>query len=691
MKDDPSEANAIYRDPRQPLAARVDDLLARMTLEEKVAQMHGLQREPIDGLYHTPSNERLGIPGFRMVDGPRGVRAGKATAFPVGMARGATFDPDLERRVGEAIALETRARGGNVLLAPVVNLLRHPSWGRAQETYGEDPHHVGVMGAAFIEGAQRHVVASVKHYALNSIENSRFTVSAKVSERTLREVYLPHFERAVRAGVGSVMSAYNRVHVVRPSSNQPATDAGSSAAWCAEHPLLLRDILKNEWGFDGFVESDWLLGMHDTVASALAGLDIEMPRPKVYGRKLLAAVESGDVPVAVVDDAVRRILRIQMRFGIYDGWPPADPSVVACASHVALAREVAVKSLVLLRNEGALLPLDRRTLHRVAVVGSLAGAKNLGDRGSSFVDPPWVATPLQGLRDAAGDVVVDPILSDAPSDAQLERIAAADVAIVVAGLTSRDEGEGQITVGDRLRLELPEAQEELILRVAAANPRTVVVLEGGSAIVVERWIERVPAVLLAWYPGMEGGHAIAAALFGDASPGGRLPMTFARAASELPPFDATADEVEYGPLHGYRLADHAGYEPRFPFGFGLSYATFAYRALTLAADEVGASDVVEATIEVENTSARDGEEVVQLYVGRASSRVERPVRELRAFGRLALAAHARGTITLRVPVAELAYWDESTRAWTVEPGEYTIWAGSSSRALPLEATLRVRA
>ena len=662
-------------DPARSVERRVEDLLARMTLAEKVEQMHGLKREPIDGLYHTPPNQRLGIPGFRMVDGPRGVRAGQATAFPVGMARGATFDPDLERRVGEAMGLETSARGGNVLLAPCINLLRHPSWGRAQETYGEDPHHLGVMGAAFVEGVQRHVVASVKHYAVNSIENTRFTVSANLSERTLREVYLPHFQRCIAAGAGSVMSAYNRVN----------------GEWCGEHAHLLRDILKGEWGFDGFVESDWLLGMHDTVRAVRAGLDIEMPRPKVYGRNLLAAVESGAVPVDLVDDAVRRILRIMLRFGILDGRPPAAESVVACRGHTDLAREVAEKSLVLLRNAGELLPLDRSRLRRLAVVGELAGAKNLGDRGSSHVSPPWVITALAGIQDAAGPgIVVEPILTDAPSAAQLDRVAAADAVIVVAGLSSKDEGEGQVSAGDRLRLELPEAQEELILRVATANPRAVVVLEGGSAIVVERWIEQVPAVLLAWYPGMEGGLAIAAALFGDVNPGGRLPITFARSNAELPAFDVEHDEVEYGPLHGYRLADHAGLEPRFAFGFGLSYTRFAYRALVMESSTLRADGLLQATVEVANVGTRAGDEVVQLYVGCARSRLARPVRELKGFARVHLAPGETTRVEFEVPMSELRYWDEAARGWLLEETDYVAWIGPSSRELPLRAEFKVQ-
>jgi beta-glucosidase len=300
-------------------------------------------------------------------------------------------------------------------------------------------------------------------------------------------------------------------------------------------------------------------------------------------------------------------------------------------------------------------------------------------------------TALQGLQDAAGAAVeIEPFLTDVPNADQLERIASADAVIAVVGLTSQDEGEGQITVGDRLRLELREEQEALILRVAAANPRTVVVLEGGSAILVERWIERVPAVLLAWYPGMAGGHAIAGGLFGDVCPGGRLPTTFPRAAGDLPSFDVEHDEIEYGPLHGYRLADQAALEPRFPFGFGLSYTRFAYRALLMESSTLRADGVLQVTVELANVGERPGDEVVQLYVGCARSRVARSVRELRAFQRVHLPAGAVAQVRLEVPMAELAYWDEGGGRWVVEETDYVAWAGPSSRELPLRAEFKVQ-
>ncbi len=375
----------------EEVEARVDELLAQMTLAEKVEQMHG--GGGIDGGWLTPDNERLGIPGFAMIDGPRGVSgiAGHATAFPVGMARGATWDPDLEERVGAAIGAEARAVGASVLLAPTINLLRHPSWGRAQETYGEDSLHIGKMGAAFIRGAQQHIAASAKHFALNSIEDTRFTVSVLADERTLREVYLPHFRMAVEEGhVASVMSAYNRVR----------------GAYAAENAHLLSDILKGEWGFAGFVESDWILGTRSTVPSALAGLDVEMPTSQYYGAPLQAAVENGEVPAAVIDAAVRRVLRVKLCFRLDSDPPVPDPAAIETAETLALAREVARAAIVLLRNEGAVLPLDVTAIDSLAVVGPLADAENIGDTGSSAVMPSEIVTPLEGIVARLGAAAV---------------------------------------------------------------------------------------------------------------------------------------------------------------------------------------------------------------------------------------------------------------------------------------------
>ena len=655
--------------------ACTEALLGAMSLEEKVEQMHGSSLVAVDGIYHTPDNPRLGIAGFGMVDGPRGVRAGHATAFPVAAARGASWDRDLERRVGEAIGAEAAAKGANVILAPTMNVLRHPAWGRAQETYGEDPTHIGAMAVAFIEGAQEHVLASAKHFAANSIEDTRLDVDVTIDERTLREVYLPHFERAVREGhVGSVMSAYNSVN----------------GAYCSENATLLRDILKGEWQFEGFVESDWLFAVHSTTPSALAGLDVEMPAPAFYGAPLLAAARSGEVPSEVIDDAVRRGLRQKLRFGVGTP-PPFGVEVVESAEHRALAREAAQKSIVLLENRGGALPLDETSLGSLAVVGSLASVANLGDRGSSAVTPTSAVSPLEGLETALGAGRVTHVgLDDSLSAADIAAVAAADAAVVVVGLTADDEGESLgVTGGDRDSLGLSASHQALIAAVAAVQPRTIVVLEGGSAVTVQGWSDSVAAILMAFYPGQEGGHALADLLLGVVAPSGKLPVTFPVDAADLPPFDHVSHAVTYDAFHGYRRLDRDGTAPLYPFGHGLSYTTFDYGSLTLDAATVGAGDTLVAHFELTNSGTRVGEEVVELYVRAPGVSVERAVRVLAAFERVPLAPGASTTVTLEVPIGELAYWNVADHAFALEPGSYTVEVGRSSRDLPLQTNFSV--
>lgn len=669
---------AVYRNPSALVEARIDDLLARMTLDEKIAQMHGVSLADAQDQNATPDDPQLGIPGFHMIDGPRGVSisTGSATTFPTGSARGATFDPDLEAQVGEAIGAEARAKGNNVLLAPTINLLRHPRWGRAQETYGEDPVHVGTMAAAFIRGVQQHVIASAKHFALNSIENARLVVDVTADERTLREVYLPHFKRAVDAGVGSIMCAYNKVN----------------GFYSCENRHLLHDILKGDWGFTGFVVSDWIFATHSAGPSALAGLDVEMPFAHWYAVPLLQAVNGGTVPIEVIDDAVRRILRAKFQFGIFDGKLPLDPKlVVESTAHIALAREVERKAIVLLKNDGATLPLARDTISRVAVVGALADTANLGDHGSSDAQPSYTITPLAGIRTHAGAVEVVDLSRDTLSAEDLDQIGAADAAVVVVGSTSKDEGEAQVTIGDRRSLDLSADQQQLIRTVTNRNPRTIVVLEGGSAITVEGFADQVGAILMAWYPGMEGGNAIAEVLFGDANPSGKLDVTVPRTADQLPPFVNTERQVTYDYYHGYRYVDKNDLDPRYPFGFGLSYTSFAFSNLTLAANTIAPTAQVRASVDVENTGGVSGDEVVQLYIGYRNSSVDRPVRELKAFQRVSLGSGEIKTVALAFPAANLAYWDVTANAFIVEPIDYIVEVGSSSRDLPLQARFSVAA
>jgi beta-glucosidase len=659
-----------------PVEGRVADLLSQMTLEEKIEQMHGVAVPENQGLNFTPDNGRLGIPGFRMVDGMRGVSVftGVATTFPVGSARGATFDPALEERIGRAIAQEARAKGGNVLLAPTINILRHPRWGRAQETYGEDSFHIGAMAASFVRGVQTSVIANPKHFAANSIEDTRFTVDVQVDERTLREVYLPHFKKVVESGAASIMTAYNKVN----------------GFYSAENAHLLSDILKGEWGFDGFVESDWILGTRSTAPSALAGLDIEMPTANYYGPALLDAVNAGEVPESTIDDAVRRILRAKIRFGIVDGLPVVDPAVVESAEHTALALTAAEEALVLLKNDGASLPIDRTTARTIAVVGALSDTANIGDLGSSATKSSYVVTPFGGISARAGGITVMHQPRNVLTAADLVAIDGVDAAVVVVGLTSADEGEGFIGAGDRKGLVLSAEQERLIADVAAHSARTIVVLEGSGAIVMDRWVNQVEAVLMAWYPGLEGGNAIANVVFGEVNPSGKLPVTFPESESQLPPFVNDVDAVTYEHFHGYRHVDHEGLTPLFPFGFGLSYTTFAVSNLDLDAQRIAPDGTLQVTADVTNTGGASGDEVVQLYVSCAGTAVPRAPRDLKGFSRVHLAPSETKAVSFSVAARDLAYYDVGAGAWKVEPATYTVWVGSDSRSLPLQMDFEIQ-
>jgi beta-glucosidase len=632
---------------------------------------------------------RLGIPGVRFVDGPRGIIMKGATTFPVSMARGASWDPALEERIGDVIGRELRALGGNFFGGVCINLLRHPAWGRAQETYGEDPRHLGVLGAALARGVQRHVMACVKHYALNSMENARFKLDVTIGARALHEVYLPHFKMVVDAGVAAVMSAYNSLN----------------GEWCGQNRPLLTGILKEQWGFSGFVVTDFIFGLRDARLAALSGQDIEMPFSMRFHRELEDLVRRGEVPLARIDDAALRILRQQVRFA--QGRDPASypREIVGCAAHRQVAREAAQKSIVLLKNEGPVLPLAG--LRRLAVVGRLAAKPNTGDGGSSNTQPAHVVTPLDGLRAALGDDAV--VFDDGGDPARAAQAArSADAAVVVAGLTHEDEGEyippdmipmfaptfpqptaaeapiaekilpghgaqegGFSPGGDRERLTLRPRDEQLIRTVAAANPRTVVVLMVGSSVITETWRAQVNAILVLWYPGMEGGHALADVLLGRVNPGGRLPCTFPKSAGDLPFFDRNATRITYDLWHGYRKLARDGTMAAFPFGFGLSYTTWTHSNLQLARKQLGSSDTLQATVDVSNTGTVSGDDVVQLYVSACGSGVERAARELKTFARVTLAPGETRQVALSVPVADLAYYDAS-RGWVVEPVEYEV-------------------
>lgn len=614
------------------IAATVESILGEATLAEKVGMMSG---QGFFGQYKTSGGtwgahayragggiERLGVPALYFTDGPRGVARGSSTCFPCSMARGATFDPALERRIGEAMGVEARAQDATLSGAVCINLLRHPAWGRAQETYGEDQHLLGEMGAALGTGIQAHnVVATVKHFALNSMENARFKVDVAVDERTLHEIYLPHFRRTLAAGVATVMSAYNKVN----------------GEYCGQNRHLLTDILRGEWRFDGFVHSDWVMGVYKAYGAA-AGLDVENPEPVVLGEKLLAALAAGHIEPQVIDTACRRILTVIYRFACAeDPLPTYDMSLVASVAHRALALEAAEKSAVLLENDGT-LPLDHAKVRRLAVLGRLAGLENTGDFGSSRVRPPYVVTALEGLRRRLG---ADAVLTGDEDDLDAATAAArdADAVVVIVGNTADDEGEyipGDISLGqengasgeaatmqneigggrpsrggDRADLRLKRTQVALIEAAASSGKPIVVVIVAGSAVLVEEWRGTVGAIIHTFYSGMEGGTALANLLFGVVSPSGRLPFTVARSADDYPTFDRDADRIDYGHWHGYAKLEKDGIQPRYAFGHGLSYTRFERRALKVRRSD----EAIEATIAVRNAGAVAADEVVQLYVG----------------------------------------------------------------------------
>ncbi len=693
-----------YKNASLSADKRADDLLGRMTLQEKVAMLAGAT------WMESAPNERLGIPSLKMADGPVGVRswsgpsaltnaAGSklpqtfSTAFPAGVALGATWDPEIAGRVGQALGAEVRALGRNMLLGPSVNIHRTPWAGRNFETYGEDPYLTSRLAVAYIKGTQGEgVIATVKHFAANSQEFERRTIDEKIGERALHEIYFPAFKAAVEeAGVWSVMSAYNKVN----------------GLWCAEDPYLLTDTLKKRWGFQGFVVSDWG-GTHSTIDGAVAGLDIEMPGPASVRallnhdettrqnftggfqapEKVLPEIESGKIPQAGVDDRVRRMLRAMFSIGIFDrGEEPAG--TVDTAAEIAVARTAATEGIVLLKNERGVLPLQPGKVRTIAVIGPSAEVARTGGGGSSNVKPKYAVSALQGISQHAGKqflvayaqgATMEGEEQDKDNAALLKEatvIAAnSDMAVVVVGNSSKLESEGH----DRATLGLPAGQEELIKAVAAVNPRTVVVLIAGSPVLMDGWVGKVPALLAAWYPGQEGGHAIADILFGDANPSGKLPMTFPKEWKDSPAYGHYPGEngvVEYaeGIYVGYRHFDKHNIEPLFPFGHGLSYTTFSYSDLKVSPHEV--------SLAVRNTGAREGAEVVQLYVKDTHSSVDRPVKELKGFRRVVLKPGETKTVTFGLDKGALSYYSTDKKDWVVEPGTFEVLVGASSRDIRL--------
>jgi beta-glucosidase len=721
-------ADAPYKNASLAVEQRVKDLLGRMTLEEKASMLAG------SGWMESMPIERLGIPAIKMADGPMGVRAwyGSSavtnaadtpkvltTSFPSGVAMAASWDVPLVQQEGKAIAQEVKALGRDMILGPTVNINRVPLWGRNFEGYGEDPHLAARLGVAYIKGVQGEgVIPSVKHFAANNEEFERHRIDAHIDERTLHEIYLPAFKAAVEeAGVWTVMSAYNKLN----------------GAYCAENKYLLTDILKKEFGFKGFVISDWG-STYSTERTINAGMDLEMPggapmkamlsRPQtitsgnsggwLVPEKVMPELQDGHVSERTLDDNVGRILRVIFVSGLFDH-PHAGGGEVDTPEQRAVALKGATEGIVLLKNTGNLLPLDAAKIKSIAVIGPNAAVARTGGGGSSLVRPKNSIAPLDGIKEKAGsniqvtyalgagmegeDAAQDTPEARAKALQEASGIAAkADVAVVVVGRSNKLESEGF----DVKTMDLPAGQDELIQAVEKANPHTIVVLNTGNPVTMSQWLDTTPALLDMWYGGQEGGHALAAILFGDANPSGKLPVTLPKKFEDSPAYGHYPGEnlkVDYaeGIYVGYRYYDTKNVEPLFPFGFGLSYTSFTYSDLAVMDDTTFKPGQKKddprgklALFTVKNTGSRPGAEVVQIYIHDGHSKIDRPVHELKGFARVELKPGESQKLLVRIDRSAFSYWSPEKKDWVIEPGTFEVQVGASSRDIRLKEQVELK-
>ncbi len=672
----------LYMDSNQPVEKRVDDLLARMTLDEKLNYIGGTND------FYIRAIERLGVPAIKMSDGPMGSRNdGPTTCYPAGIALAATWDREMAQKIGVSLGRDCRARGVNILLAPAVNIYRSPLCGRNFEYMGEDPFLAGQLVAPLIQGIQsQEVLATVKHFACNNQEWDRHNISSDVDERALNEIYLPAFKAAVQQGkVGCVMTAYNLLNGVH----------------CSQDDWLINQTLKTKWGFTGFVMSDWT-STYDAINTANAGLDLEMPYAKFMNpANLLPAIQDGKVKESVIDDKVRRILRTVIAAGFFDrpqirkDIPLNDPENAQTA--LAGARE----SIVLLKNQKHTLPLDRQKIKSIAVLGPNADPAVYCGGGSAFTRVFHATSVLEGLRQIAGETVK--ILYSTNAQDAVELAKQADVAVVCVGFDQRSqdlahdhntgmqEGEGH----DR-PFALPAAQTNLIRAVAAANPHTVVVINSGGGVAWEGWLDKVPAVLQAWYSGQAGGRAVADILFGDVNPSGKLPATFEKRAEDNPTFpyyhlrEGKKTPYTEGIFVGYRGYDEKKIEPEFCFGHGLSYTDFHYGKVEVKPKMIPPAGEATISVEVSNTGKVAGDEVVQLYVHHPKGSVPYPPKELCGFERVSLKPGEKKTVTLTLKGEQLAYYDVVTHDFAFDPGKCELLVGSSSRDIRSKGKLELK-
>lgn len=662
---------------------RIQKLIEEMSLEEKASLCCGAK------YWNTKGIERLGIPSISVADGPHGVRyveklqertSRPATCFPTASALAASWDPELIAKVGKALAEECKHFGVDILLGPGINLKRTPLCGRNFEYFSEDPYLTTELAVSYIKAIQEEGVGtSLKHFACNNQENKRFYIDAQVEERTLRELYLTTFEKVVkRAQPWTVMCAYNKVN----------------GTFASENSYLLKELLKEEWGFEGLVVSDWG-AVHDRVKGLKAGLDLEMPGPSpVNNQKILEAIKDGLLTIEELNETVIRILKVVFKVEAKQTGFSVD-----FKGHHQLTREIAADSMVLLKNDGNILPLNRSNEEGViAVIGRLAKGPVFEGGGSSRVNPTMVDIPLDEIEKLSGEREVlytpgypgDNSSSDEMIKEALDYAKKAAVAIIFAGLPSGTESEGY----DRDSLSLPANQVKLIKEVSKIQPDTIVVLQNGSPVVMDEWVDDVPAIVEAYLAGQASGGAIADILFGVVNPSGKLAETFPRKLEDTPAcinYPGDDGKVYYGEgiFTGYRYYDKKGIEPLFPFGHGLSYTTFEYSDLRIKGSRIKKGEDLNISLSIKNNGKIIGKEVIQVYAGKRETEVLRPPKELKGFKKIELRPGESKEVSFRIRTAELAYYDTAVRGWVTEPGYYDILIGSSSRDIRLQGEVFV--
>ncbi|NMC08367.1 MAG: glycosyl hydrolase [Candidatus Lokiarchaeota archaeon] len=666
-----------YLEKNVPIETRVSDLLDRLTIDEKIDLLSGATS------WSTREIKRLSIKSMFMSDGPQGIGPHSSnnsicTYFPTGTCRAATWNPALVREFGAALAEEVLDIGYQMILGPAVNIIRTPLCGRNFEYQTEDPYLNARIAVSTVQGIQgKRVSSCVKHYACNNQEQWRNWVDVKVSERALREIYLPAFEATAKeADAWSYMACYNRVN----------------GKFGCEQEHIVRDLLMNEWKCRGFLVSDWgATNFIETPASCIrAGLSLEMPATNRYKNDWIKKeLDAGTCTMTQLDDNVRRLLRVMFLVGLFD-----DPNNIPKGSrntkeHQAVARKIAEEAIVLLKNDKDVLPIDASRVKKIAVVGMNADVKMGEGGGSSQVRCPYEVTPLEGIKERCKgklEVIDDPAL--------------ADVAIVVTGLNHKGLAESEGV--DRTEYDLPGDQVDLIKQTVIKNPRTVVVLVSGTPAGVESWVNSVPSVVQAWYAGQEAGNAIAAVLFGDVNPSGKMPFSVYKALTDCSAHAGVKtypgiDDEDAGPTVaysegvyvGYRHLDKHGIEPRFPFGHGLSYTTFEWKNLRVDPATVKQGFSIEAHVDITNAGKYPGAEVVQIYVEDVESRIDRPIKELKGFEKVFLEPGKTKTVKITLDTRALEYYDEAKNEWICEPGVFKLHAGASSRDIRLTTELRI--